>query len=274
MENDNKIKKEELNFSFLKKIWYSICKFERYPEMAALGIKQALVYLTEIIIILSILYTMIFIRYIKIKNNFTQNDMTLSKQILVMIEKDRDLDEKEKEAFDYIMNKDGDTDIILLILTCFVVFFSLYITTLIDVLMLSCFGLITCFAIRIKINYKAIFNMSIYALTLSLILKIIYYFITMLTSFSVKYFSLMYIAISYISLAAAIFIIKSNIIKQHLELMKIIEDRRDKIESDMISKRKKEDEEKKEEKNNDEDNNSENNENDKDIGTEEQGSNA
>jgi len=78
-----------------------------------------------------------------------------------------------------------------------------------------------------------------------------------------------YAAVSYISLTAAIFMIKSDIIKQNLELMKIIENSKQKIEETItIPKRPKDEEENKEEK-------EENKEDKKEKeGTEEQGSNA
>ena len=54
----------------------------------------------------------------------------------------------------------------------------------------------------------------------------------------------MYVAIAYISLAAAIFMIKSDVIKQHLQIMKIIEEGKEKIEQTItIPKKPKEDEE-------------------------------
>ena len=78
----------------------------------------------------------------------------------------------------------------------------------------------------------------------------------------------MYIAIAYISLAAAIFLIKSDVIKQRLQLMKIIEESKERIEETItIPKRPKEDE-----KEGDEDKKEE--KKDKENGTEEQGSNA
>ena len=118
-------------------------------------------------------------------------------------------------------------------------------------------------------NYKAVFNMSIYAITLSIMLKAIYVVITMLTNFEIKYFELMYIAVSYITLAAAIFLIKSDVIKQHLELMKIIEESKEKIEQTIVIPRKKEekDEDKKDE-------TKEEKKEEGEKGTEEQGSNA
>ncbi len=81
--------------------------------------------------------------------------------------------------------------------------------------------------------------MSVYAITLSLILRTIYVVVTMLTSFEIKYFDVMYVAVAYISLAAAIFLIKSDVIKQHLELMKIIEEGKEKIEQTIVIPRKK-----------------------------------
>lgn len=79
----------------------------------------------------------------------------------------------------------------------------------------------------------------------------------------------MYVAVAYISLAAAIFLIKSDVIKQHLELMKIIEEGKEKIEQTIVIPRKKDDEEKKENKDGDKE---EKKEDEKE--TEGQGSNA
>ena len=60
--NNNKIEKEKpLKFHFPKLVWYSITKFEKYPEMAALGLKKALLYFTEIMLIFSIIVTLAFI---------------------------------------------------------------------------------------------------------------------------------------------------------------------------------------------------------------------
>ena len=33
------------NYNFFKKVWYSMTKFENYPEMAALGVPRAFLYL-------------------------------------------------------------------------------------------------------------------------------------------------------------------------------------------------------------------------------------
>ncbi len=45
------------NMNFFKKVWYSITKFEKYPDMAAEGIKSAIKYLIILTFILSIFLT-------------------------------------------------------------------------------------------------------------------------------------------------------------------------------------------------------------------------
>ena len=44
------------NIKFFKKLWYSITKFEKYPEMAAEGIRSAIKYLIIISFIVSIFF--------------------------------------------------------------------------------------------------------------------------------------------------------------------------------------------------------------------------
>ena len=70
-------------------------------------------------------------------------------------------------------------------------------------------------------RYVAIFNMAVYAITLSIILNIIYLIVNMFVPFTIEYFQVMYIAVATIYLIAAIFIIKSEMIKKQIELMKI-----------------------------------------------------
>lgn len=266
MEDNGTVKERYLKLNFFKKVWYSIIKFEKYPEMAALGVKKSLIYFTELILIFSIVVSATYIYYIMNIAQFSDKDLTLSEKIVTEL---IDVDEYENNdrvttALEIIRQYPSEVMIFTLFIS---VFISLYFTTLIDIFTLSVFGLLTCFIARIKMNYKAVFNMSIFALTLAIILRMIYFVITVLTSFEIKYFEIMYIAVAYISLAAAIFMIKSDIVKQQLQLMKIIEESKKKIE-DTITIPKKPKEDKKEE--DKEDSEEEN----KDDESQEQGSNA
>ena len=102
-------------------------------------------------------------------------------------------------------------------------FLAYFISTLMEVLILSFFGWLTTLIAKLQMRYRAIFNMSVYAFTISTILQAIYIYIGLYTDFNIKYFDLMYTTIAFICLAAAIFMIKSDLIKQQIELMKVIE---------------------------------------------------
>ena len=214
-------------------------------------------------IIFTILFTGTYVYYISNVAEFEEENLSFPEKIVSTLTDGIENDQLEENA--QILNQYDDKTLIASLFISFFIYF--YIITLIDVFTLSIFGLLTCMIAKIKMNYKAIFNMSIFALTLSIILRIIYLIVTMLTTFEVRYFNVMYVAVSYISLAAAIFLIKSDIIKQHLQLIKIIEESKEKIEETInIPKKPKDDEKEKED-------NKETEEKEK-KGEEEQGSNA
>ena len=109
-------------------------------------------------------------------------------------------------------------------LTVFVYAFIMYLlTTISNAVLLSFFGYITTLLARIKIRYAAIFNMSVYALTLSIILNMLYVAINVFITFNMEYFQVMYVAVAAIYLVAAILILKTEFIKQQFELTKIAE---------------------------------------------------
>lgn len=268
MENNQTKKEKFLKLNFFKKIWYSIAKFEKYPEMAALGVKRAVLYFTELMLIFSILYTGIYVYYLSNRVEFEEPNLTLAEKMATLLEQQNEEENQQIMQTTEILRQYPDE---MMIFTLGIsVFLSFYIATLMDVLTLSIFGLFTCLIAKIKMNYKAIFNMSIFAMTLSIILRMIYFMITVLTTFEIKYFDIMYIAVAYISLAAAIFLIKSDVIKQQLQLMKIIEESKEKIEEKITIPRRPKDEEKKE----DEEEKKEEPKEKEEKPTEEQGSNA
>lgn len=113
-----------------------------------------------------------------------------------------------------------------LFLTLLVYAFVMYfITTLSNAILLSAFGYITTLIARIKMRYVAILNMSMYALTLSVILNSIYIAINTFIAFNMEYFSVMYAGVAAIYLVAAILILKSEFIKKQQELIKIAEEK-------------------------------------------------
>ena len=115
-----------------------------------------------------------------------------------------------------------------------------------DVLLLSILGYVISRLFRLRLKFGPIFNISTYALTLSILLNAIYIVINVLTGFEIKYFGIMYNTISYIYLITAIILIKSDIIKKQTEFMRVVEEQ-EKIKLELERKKAEEEERRKEE---------------------------
>ena len=130
------------------------------------------------------------------------------------------------------------------------IFIGLFVTGIVyaflDSLRVAVFGWITAVMARIKMKFIAIYNMAIYALTLPMILNIIYLIINYFTDFKIKYFQVAYSTIAYIYLAASIFILKDDFIKKMQEVMKIRQEQKNVREEMKKREQEKEDGEKKE----------------------------
>ena len=125
--------------------------------------------------------------------------------------------------------------------------FILYFTsTLVDAFMLAVLGFIVARIIGIKIKFKASFNMGVYALTLPIILNLIYIVVNAFTGFTIEYFQWMYTTISYIYMIVAILMIKADLINRQAELMKIVEEQ-EKVKQEIEEQERKKEEEKKKE---------------------------
>ena len=141
---------------------------------------------------------------------------------------------------------------IFFVVTIIFVFIAYSIQILLDIFLLSIIGLIMSKLAAVKLKYKEVFNMSIYALTLSIVLYLIYICVNISTGFTIKYFDLAYQIISYIYIVTAILMIKSDLIKQQIEVGKIIEEqkkvREEKKQEDNEEEKPKEDKKEKKEK--------------------------
>ena len=147
----------------------------------------------------------------------------------------------------------------IIVIYMFIIYFA---STLGDAIMLAILGFIVARIIGIKIKFKATFNMGIYALTLPIMLNLIYMVINIFTGFEIKYFQWMYTTISYIYMIVALLIIKTDLINRQIELKKIIEEQ-EKIKKEMQQREEKK-EESEEDKENKEDKEKEKEDNKKD----------
>lgn len=290
-----------LKQGFFQKVWNSITKIEKYPDMAAEGLGRAFTYICKIVAILAIVLCLGTIyqthqmlqegmRYLKEEfPEFTYKEGRLdvsSDERLTISEEDSyvgrtiiDTKTEEEQAINQYINeieKSGSGMIILkdkvilkngaiagtinyqykellqqmgiteftkqnvidyanssqiitlyisVFITIFAYSFIMYLlTTLSNAVFLSVFGFLTTWIARIKMRFLAVFNMSIYALTLSIFLNILYIAVNIFTDFNMEYFQVMYVSVAAIYLVAAIFILKTEFVKQQMELMKILQE--------------------------------------------------
>jgi len=157
-------------------------------------------------------------------------------------------------------------------ISMFLVYFT---STFIDIIMLAILGFIISRIVGIKIKFQPCINMAIYALTLPILLNVLYIVLNTCTGFTIKYFQWMYATISYIYMIIAILMIKADIINKQKELMKIVEEQ-EKVRQEIEQRKLKQEEKKKQEEQKREEKKKEKKENkeDNNLGEEPEGSKA
>ena len=156
----------------------------------------------------------------------------------------------KQSVLDYIYANQSQVYISVAIVE-FIYMFAIYLTSiLMDTLILALLGLIVSRIAGMKIKFSACFSMGVHALTLPIILNILYIILNAFTGYTIKYFQIMYTAISYIYMVAAILIIKSDYIKRQMELDKL-KSEQEKVRAELDRQKeedRKEEEKRKEEK--------------------------
>ena len=293
-------KQEIEKTGFFKKVWNSIVKIEKYPDMAAEGLGRAVIYLSKIVAILAIVFCIGImyqtyqvlqegVHYLQnecpefsykdgVLDVSTEGKMIISEEdsyvgktiIDTKVQDEKIIDQYIKEieesgdgliilkdkvilknsavtgsinynyqevfsqmgiteftkqtVIDYANSSQIITLYVSIFMTMFIYSFIMYLlTTISNAVFLSVFGYLATWIARIRMRFLAIFNMSVYALTLSTILNMIYIAVNIFINFNMEYFQVMYISVAAIYLVAAIFILKAEFMKKQAELMKIAE---------------------------------------------------
>lgn len=172
-----------------------------------------------------------------------------------------DINKINKEEIFNVITSDEMIEIYIsfVVVSLIYLYVAYFVEILLYILLLSVVGYLLSKIFGVEFKYKSIFNMSAYAMTLSIILYMIYLVVNILTGFTIKYFEIAYNAIAYIYIATAILMIKSDLTKQQIEVGKIVEEQKkireekekeqDKKEEDKKQDKDKQDKENKEKKN-------------------------
>ena len=149
----------------------------------------------------------------------------------------------------------------------YISFFIAYTVSItIDAIALGILGYITALVLRLRLKFIAMIKLAMYALTLPILLNLLYVIEQALFGYNVKYFEVMYITIAYIYIISSILMIKSDFIRRGQELTQIIEEEKkvkEELEKEKEEEERRKEEDRKKEKNQDEKeqkNNEENNE--------------
>ena len=126
-------------------------------------------------------------------------------------------------------------------------FIAYFISIFVDVLILSLLVFLVSRMTRIRLKFAPSFNIASHAITLPVLLNLIYVIVNLLTGFTVKYFGVMYNTISYIYIVVAILMIKTDFINRQLELIKIAQEQ-EKVRQEMQKQKEEKEKEKEEEK--------------------------
>lgn len=258
---------EQEKIGFCKKVLISIKDFEKYDIFASESLNESIKYLFTLILIFSVIATLIY--SVQIANGELEEIIV---QVQDEINEELEMDINEMQE---VLQQNYE---IFFIIVFFSVLIAYFTTTFIDSAMLGILGLIVARLLGIRIKYKSTLNIGIHALTLPLILQIIYLIVNILTGFEIKYFQWMYTTISYIYVVVAILMIKTQFINQQIELMKI-QLEQEKVREEMKQQEEKneenpEEKEKEKSENENKENDKKENNGDNNIGAEPEGTNA
>lgn len=215
---------ENKKMPFFKRIKNAVTNFESYSDFAIEKLSIAIKYIAKLTLIFSIIMAVLF------SYKFSQfiNDEEQMQIMTNQLQGVAGLDVKTiEESIQLIRSSDNATFYTTLTIVVFLYFFcGNFIYNLVSALIVSIIGLIISRLARIRLKYKPIYIMSIYALTLSIILNCIYMIANILTGFRIDYFNIVYDVLAYIYIVTAILMIKTDFIEQQQELIKILEEQR------------------------------------------------
>lgn len=249
MENVEKV-------NFFNRLKIALIDLEKYVVFLGERFSKSVLFVFEISFLLAILFATANISYVFIKYNSVENyisevvpDFSIIEGKIEIIENENKDDinkevvsiiEQLNENMDFNIVKDGynksdfindvNNNLRYIIIGTFISilianFMELSIFWFINSIMTAIVGEIILWVTRIKMRFSSIYMLSIYATTLSTILTVVYSIARMYFNVYIDIFDYLYMIISYIYITAVILMIRTELIKHHIEIIKIIENK-------------------------------------------------
>lgn len=238
--------------SFFKRLKMSLLELENYIDFTAEKVSKAFCFMAKMVIIFGIVIAVsttlyIYLKYQspsnyvqKIVPEFSYNDHNL------LIDEEEKKDENKKfiaktmeelepvyreflpdgnntksDLVNFVKSNEKELIIFASLTLLLETMFEMFVFWLMIALLTSLIGMIVLRFSRIKMKYSRLYAISIYASTLSMILTIIYTILNNCFNIYIDIFEYLSMLIAYIYITAVIYMIKSDLIKQQLELIKI-----------------------------------------------------
>lgn len=236
---------------FLKRLKMALFELENYIQFISEKTGKALLFSLKLAIIMSLIVAVTNLVFIYAKYNSIDNylntiipEFVYENSELKINDEDLKSDEKKESAIilqqvtvnlkdvfsdsysksdllNYVQNNERNIAIIGAI--------AIFVESILDILVLwitiafltSFIGWIVLRFLKIKMKYSKLYALSIYASTLSVILTIIYNMLNNLAGIYIDIFDYLTMLISYIYITAVIYMIRSDLVKQQIELIKI-----------------------------------------------------
>ena len=214
-EENMDVDAKKIKMRFFKRFMISIKDFDRYIEIAMQKLSNSFGYLFILILLCSIIFgTVMTTKSVK---DFKENPEKIREQIIKTQETYNI--QTDMAQVDKMLNetKEGGLTLILIIPMILALLVVLSISTLFNVLIISILGYMLSRFMRIPLKFRATFNMAASAVTLPIILNVIYSIVNTYTGFTINYFDLMYNLIAYVYMLVAIIFIRAEIIKKDIE---------------------------------------------------------
>lgn len=126
-----------------------------------------------------------------------------------------DIELSKADLVQYLDENGRTSTLIVNFCSYFIAYSIIYIISgLTYALILALIGYISSKLIKINLKFSQFLSMSIYALTLSTILNMIYFVVNYFAGITLKYFDIAYIAIAYIYLVTVMFLLKTDFLKK------------------------------------------------------------
>lgn len=273
---------ETKKIGFFKRLKMSIFELENYIDFTAEKTSKAIWFAIKMVIIFGLIIAISSVLYIYLKyqspSNYVQKivpEFSYNDHNLVIDEEEKKDEDKKfianmmqqlepayreflpggmnskSNMVDFVKRNEQQL-VIFVFLTLFLeTIFEMFVFWLMIAFLTSLIGLIVLKFSRIKMKFSKLYAMSIYASTLSMILTIIYTVLNNYFNVYIDIFEYLSMLIAYIYITAVIYMIKSDLIKQQLELIKIATVQA-KVKEQMEKEKEEKNKEEKKEKDNDE----------------------